>query len=205
MTGTELDRAVLWNAPSGRETFAELAETAVSVQGADLVSGSALAGVPFIITSIAFRPGDVKPSWSDDKAYYASAELVTADEAAFDKARKRGKIGPSCLVEPGEELIFNDGSAGVYRQLVEFCEKAGWIILPEGPEKGERGESRYDTIPAAWSLTKAGRSAVTVETGSGDDPRPVISAYVRLYAKRGLRVSEYSNDSAKDAATWYIA
>lgn len=187
--------------PYAGESWDEMAAVAAVSQGADLVPGEELKGVPFIITSVTFRPGDIRTEKdAPTHLYYVSLELVTGTEAEFERARRRKRINESCPIEPGEELIFNDGSTGVYRQIVRQMEGLGWIRLPDLPENGEKGESRYDALPSTWEFSPASGLR---KTNNADEPS--YSAPVRFLCKRGLRLSEYEGPNGKEARTFYIA
>jgi hypothetical protein len=175
---------------------------AITTKGADLLAATDLVGVPFVITGIALRPGDFMDSRSKDKGYFASLELIAGDEAAFTKARKRKRIPDDCSVDPGERLVFNDGSTGIYRQIVGLMEGLGWITLPEGPEGGPRGESRLDTPIEEWQFTEGNTG---VEVRFDNNGRPVVTAPVRVYCERGVRISQYENDYTRDGKTHYLA
>jgi hypothetical protein len=184
------------------ETWQELTEAAITTKGADLLSGADLKGVPFVITGVTFRQSDFMNPVTKTNPYYVSLELVTGDESAFAKARKRKRIDETCTVDPGERLVFNEGGTGVYRQIVGLMEGLGWITLPEGPEGGAYGESRLDTTPDQWVFTPA---YTGLETRFTPDGETVVTAPVRVYCERGIRISEYENDYTKDGKTRYLA
>jgi hypothetical protein len=184
--------------------WTDLVSGAAVVPGADLVPGGILKGVPFVITSATFRPGDYLSAVTGIKPHYVSLEIVTGDETAFRQAVKRGRVTEECGIDPGEELVFNEAGTGVYRQVVSAFESFGWITLPEGPMEGPYGSSRLDTSPDAWEFTDAA-AAAGVEVRFDAEGRLVVSAPVWLHAKRGLRVSEYENDFTKEGVTRYLA
>jgi hypothetical protein len=187
----------------GGESWPELVSGAITTKGADLLTAAELAGVPFVITGIALRPGDFANPATKEKGYYVSMEIVTGDEAEFAKARKRKRIPEDSSVDPGERLVFNDGSTGIYRQIVGLMEGLGWIKLPDGPEGGPRGESRLDTPVSEWEF--ADPAATGVEVRFDADGQPVVIAPVRVHCERGIRVSQYENDYTKDGKTHYLA
>jgi hypothetical protein len=201
---TEIEKAAPIAFPEylGHENWAELTESAITTKGADLLEAADLTGVPFVITGITIRPGDIADPVSKEKGNYVSLELVTGDEKAFAKAVKRKRIPDTCDIEPGERLVFNDGSTGIRRQIVGLMENLGWIILPEGPEGGKRGESRLDTPPEQWEFAE-GNTGVQVRFDV--DGRAVVTAPLRVLCERGIRVSEYENDYTKDGKTHYLA
>jgi hypothetical protein len=188
----------------GNQGWTDLVTGAAVVPGADLIPGNILRGVPFVITSATFRPGGFLSPVTGVKPHYVSLEIVTGDDAAFAKAVKRGRITEDCPVEPGEELIFNEAGTGVYRQVVSAFESFGWIVLPEGPLEGKFGESRLDTSPSDWGITADGNAA-GVSVREDADGAVTISAPVWLYAKRGLRISEYENEFTREGQTRYLA
>lgn len=186
------------------EQWTDLVSGAIVAPGADLVSGSLLIGVPFVITSATFRPGAYVNAATKAKGHYVSVEVVTGDATAFRNALRRGRITDQCPVEPGEELVFNEGGTGVYRQIVGAMEAFGWITLPEGQAEGASGESRLDTSPGQWGITETGTDAgVTVKIDN--DGNAVVSVPLRIFCKRGLRQSEYQNDYTREGITRYLA
>jgi hypothetical protein len=194
----------------GTESWTDLASGAVVAPGADLIPGNLLIGVPFIITRAVFRPaghitkGDTTFVPDKTTPHYVSLEVVTGDDTTFAKARQRGRITDQCPIDPGEELVFNEGGTGVYRQIVAAFEAFGWIGLPEGPQEGPYGESRMDTPPGEWDFTKSGVSA-GVDVRFAADGGQVVTAPLLILARRGLRQSEYENDYTKEGVTRYLA
>jgi hypothetical protein len=187
--------------PYRGQTYGQLIQDAGIVPGADLVKGDAIIGVPFVTTAVTFRIGDYASAVTRIKGAYANIEIVTGDDAAFARAVKRGRIPTECDIEPMEELIFNEGGTGVYRQLVSAWLDLGWIQLPEGELGGAYGESILDTPLDEWLIVNAGPVVTTADS----EGNPVYSAATRLLVKRGLRVSEYENDFTKEGRTRYLA
>jgi hypothetical protein len=196
--------AVAFPVYRGTETWTDLASGAVVAPGADLIPGNLLIGVPFIITRAVFRPSDYMNAATKTVPHYVSLEIVTGDDATFAKARQRGRITDQCPIDPGEELVFNEGGTGVYRQIVAAFEAFGWIGLPEGPQEGPYGESRMDTPLGEWDFTKSGVSA-GVDVRFAADGGQVVTAPLLILVKRGLRQSEYENDYTKEGVTRYLA
>jgi hypothetical protein len=186
--------------PYAGQSYAELAATAAVLPGGDLVKGDLLIGVPFVITAMTFRVGDYMSAVTKLRGAYVSIEALTGDEKAFKRALKRGRIDEECAFDPEEEIVFNEGGTGAYRQAVQAWEGLGWITLPEGPDGGAYGESRLDTPLAHWDLS----SSAPVDYRVLDEGEPVFSAPVRLLCPRGLRVSEYENDYTKEGRTRYF-
>lgn len=172
----------------------DLASTAHEVLGADLAKDElmdALVGVPFIITRVTFRRGIKRNGY---QAAYVSCEAVIAPESEL---RKRRVNLDNLPFAPGGSVVFNDGSTGIYRQVVAYLRAAGFITLPDGPEEGESGVSIYDLAPADWTAVNIG------ELGADSDGFTTYDANIRLKCPRGLRLSTYTND-AGDAKTRYF-
>lgn len=141
--------------------FAALLEGADFVKGFALTDKAELVGKVFIITHIRFNPG-----MGGD---FVSAEAVTRE---------------------GSNIVFNDGSTGIRRQLVNYLSQKGLVDPGKGPEEGP--ECRYDNPFSDWKKGKE-------EAVNGWD--------IRLVCARGLRVSEYEwpAGSGQLASTWYLA
>jgi hypothetical protein len=178
----------------GAEDWDALTGSADEVVGHELISGEAadkLIGVPFVITRVIFREGVQRPKtpYRDD---YVSCEAVVAPQEILVQRARRGRLDlDEISVDPGEHIIFNDGSTGIYRQIVQYLEAKGLIRLPDGPDVGGKGESRFDLPRTQWD---EGDEAAT----SGIN--------IRLLCPRGLRYSEYTNEYNPDGSkTRYIA
>jgi hypothetical protein len=153
---------------------------AVEVAGYSLIGGkenektiSLLEGVPFLIENVTFRPGDITPDGQDGPRDYVSVECLVAPQY-------RNRF-------PRAHVVFNDGSTGIYRNIVKELAKRDYVTLPEGPEDGEANTTRYD-----------------VSFSSGED-QPVTFPRINIFCPEGLRKSEYSRKGAPDGTTWYIA
>ena len=170
----------------GTEQWA--AEGTDTIVGHDLAKGElldTLVGVPFAITRLTFRRGIPKRDGTDSAV--CAVEGVIAPEDVL----KRRRVNMAELPwEPGAQIVFNDGSTGIYRQLVQYIsEVKGYVTLPEGlPEGGGYGESRYDLAHWEWSRINAG------EVTTDRDGNPVYTINIRLTCPRGIRVSEYESD-----------
>jgi hypothetical protein len=181
-------------------------DDADEVEGHDLLRDEALydvVGVPFMALKAIFRDGIQRKGseWRDD---YVSLELRVAPVQTIlanltrIQARRRS-FGVAELTAdqvaslPGEQLVINDGSTGLYRQVVEYLSAKGLIFLPEGAEQGEKGETIFDLPRSKW-------------VNGMEDATAGID--IRLRCSRGLRFSDYSNEFTGDsekARTWYIA
>lgn len=185
-------------------SFSDMLGEAVEVQGNQLVKddiADELVGVPFLITRVVFRPGKVDPHDKTRRLAYVSCESVIADEAYI--ARRKINLDAKPFL-PNDHIVVNDGSTGIYRQVLAVMESQGFIILPEGPVAGPKGETRYDTPPSEWVEMPAGE-AWMAEATSDDAGFLYYAADVRIFAPRGLRLSEYGNEYTEDGKTRYLA
>lgn len=197
-------QAPLVHSPYDRNamSFSDMLDEAVEVQGNQLVKddiADELEGVPFVITKVTFRPGMLDPGDKSRRLAYVSCEAVIADEVYLAKRKVNLDEKPFL---PGDHIVFNDGSTGIYRQIVAVLESVGYITLPDGPVAGPKGACRYDAPPAEWDETPVGESHVDQSMGENFWH---YSADVRIFAPRGIRVSEYANDYTQDGKTRYLA
>lgn len=132
------------------------------VAGRPLVDKGSMIGVPFVITSVAFRKGNKDAGGTQHD--FVSCEITTVTATPI-------------------EAVFNDGSTGIRRQVVSYLAEKG--VVPDA----------YKENPDApiWVL--------------GDDAEKDPEFSIRFLAPRGLRVSEYLNESAPNgkASTYYLA
>lgn len=158
----------------------------------------ALVGVPFAITRVVFRRGIPKQGLTYEPAVCA-VECVIAPEHVL----RRRRIDMSMLpFEPGAQVVFNDGSTGVYRQIVAYLAASGRIELPEGAENGPMGETKYDLPPSEWTAFHAGE----LWYDANKDGFLSYAVNVRYSCPRGLRISEYENDyNPEGGKTRYLA
>jgi hypothetical protein len=172
------------------------------VEGYDLLKDDALfelVGVPFMATKAIFRDG-IQAKGAEWRSDYVSLELRTAPESVIrrdlprilSRRKAAGLDGKDFASVGDEQLVINDGSTGIYRQVVQYLAAKGKITLPEGEEEGEKGESIYDLPRSQW-LSGAEEATEGIE--------------ITLRCSRGLRFSEYENEYTGDgkARTWYIA
>ena len=200
------DPAPLVHTPYDRNSmsFSDMLGEAVEVQGNQLVKDDVadeLEGVPFLITRVTFRPGFPDPANRARRLAYVSCECVIADDDYL--ARRKINLDAKPFL-PGDHIVFNDGSTGVYRQILAVLESQGYITLPEGNVSGPYGQTRYDAPPAEWLDYPVG-DAKTMEVTSEAPGFVQYTADVRIFAPRGLRISEYSNDFTADGKTRYLA
>lgn len=167
----------------------EASSTAAEVLGYSLYGGKendrkldALVGVPFVITGISFREGDIIPALG-----------TLLPDGTRDKESPRDYVSLECLIHPDyaptfkrKYIVFNDGSTGIYRQIVAFLASRGEFPLNESlPESGDANTTRYD-----------------ISLSHGPDEPEEFKGNLRC--PEGLRKSEYKGP-AGDSVTWYLA
>lgn len=153
----------------------------------------ALEGVPFLIHRVYFRPSEVS-----GRKNYVTCEAKIADRTLLERRHVRVDSLP---FDPGDLVVFNDGSTGIYRQVVAYLHGKGFIALPDPVVvRGKYGECSYDLPPDEWANIFAGDLRFT-PLGEA-----VYTANIRLFAKRGIRISDgYENEWTKDGKTRYLA
>lgn len=165
----------------------------------------ALEGVPFLITRMTFREADTGLA----RESYVTCEVLLAPQPVMERRRVNLAMLP---FDPGDMIVFNDGSTGIYRQCVKYLSAKGFISLPEdlamegpGPSfNKEKGESEYvcvyDLPPDKWTDVHAG------DMRYEPSGRALYTVNVRCFAKRGIRISDgYENEWTKDGKTRYLA
>jgi hypothetical protein len=154
---------------------------AIVIEGYDLIGGKEneakldlLIGVPLLIHNAIFRRGDITPAGWAGPRDYVSCEL----EVRPDHAHKF----------PRATMVVNDGSTGIYRQVVAALVERGMVNVPENmPEEGEANSTRYDVS----------------FTDTDNDHREFRD--VKIYCPVGFRASDYKNPDGSDGRTWYLA
>ncbi len=197
-------RALSTLAEAGLTTqYQSMLASAAIAEGHELVDQLALVDVPFIVTGVTYRDGIPTPDKRPTN--YLSIEILIGDAEALRRRKERGKLPQTWdAFDPHERLVFNDGSTGIARQITAYLESQGVIVLPDGPDGGDAGESRFDTYRGEWPGIDIGvREDGTLEPlyvkfGPGE-AAPFLSL------PRGLRRSDYA--SAKlggaEATTFY--
>jgi|SRR6266851_2987181 len=170
------------------------------VEGYDLLKDDALyqvVGVPFMVTRAVFRDG-IQRKGNETRDDYVSIEIRVAPQIAWDISRitqrRRALELPdgTPVAHADEQLVLNDGSTGLYRQIVQYLAAKGMITLPNGDEEGEKGDSIFDLPRSEW------------QEGADEGTKGFD---IKLRCSRGLRFSDYKNQYTGDdeARTWYIA
>jgi hypothetical protein len=136
-----------------------------------------LIGVPFLIKNVTFRPGDIFPDGQEEARDYVSVECLIRPDHAHKFNRRY--------------VVFNDGSTGIYRQIVAALDARGMIELDESlPESGDANTTRYD---------------VSFSDPAGDEANAREFRDLRLFCPEGLRKSDYTTARGTQAITWYLA
>jgi hypothetical protein len=184
-----------WNEPDADE-----------VDGHDLLKDEGLedaVGVPFLAFKAIYRDGIQRKGvkYRDDycslEFRVAPARTILAGLGRIQSRRASYGVQPLTTEQlanlPGEQLVVNDGSTGLYRQITEYLAAKQKITLPAGPESGEKGTCVYDLPRSQW-LTGADEATDGIE--------------IQLRCSRGLRYSKYPSEFLPEgelATTWYIA
>lgn len=197
--------------------FDRLVQNADRVDGGELVDPldlPALIGCPLAITRLTYRQGDITQKGETEPGPYVSVEMVLGNETWFTRRRvvekwsrdaKRSGGNPFPFF-PEDGLVYNDGSTGIYRQVTEYLDQKGFIVVGgDLPAGGPKGESKYDLAPHHWADFNVGEFRLNDDgfglyeidlTADGRSP---------LFCVRGFRVSEYENQFTKEGATYYLA
>src|SRR5882762_4135539 len=105
-----------------------LVSTADEILGYDLAAGEVaddLVGIPFALTAVTFRPGVMR---GKTRQAYVSVEVRIAnklDLRLINTRRESSRLARIPGLEtlafgPDSHVVFNDGSTGVYRQMVKY-------------------------------------------------------------------------------------
>ena len=189
------------------EDWGNLITEADEIVGYDLArdeTADDLVGVPFLITGVVFRPGVLRGT---ERSAYVSCECRIAprlDLRLINTRRESSRLGKvpdleQLTFEPDAHVVFNDGSTGVYRQIVKYLAMKGFITLSDPiVEAGSYGESSFDQPPSRWADTSTG------QISRDEDGWVGYTTPIRLYCPRGLRLSLYENDYTQTGKTRYI-
>lgn len=159
------------------EDFSTLAkELTAQTEGRDLADKAGLEGMPFIMTSFTFRPGTNKPGAK-------KGEIIFGDYVSVE-----------AVTYTNQRIVFNDGSTGIRRQVVNWLIAQGIIPALDDP----------DTAFQYWDS----ENVLGTWGGAADKPTLKIEATrtgepIRFLARHGLRSSEYTNEYG-DSVTWYL-
>ncbi len=135
----------------------------------DLVDKESLLGVPFVITSFTFRQSDMA------KVEYVSVEATTKDD---------------------QRIVFNDGSTGVRRDLVNYCAARGIFEVQGDESKFDPNGSLFDM--AANEVIDWSVDDVVAGVDSNGMWYATVHAPRGILVRKGLRKSEYGPSSDYD-------
>lgn len=188
--------------------YQSLAADAYVVDSGELIKNAdlgTLEKVPFVITHVAFRKGDITPKGADEPNAYVSITATIADEPTLLKLHKFKRINlDELMFMPEEAIVFNDGSTGVKRQITEFLHQTQYIRVADDKSMkigGGAGESSFDLPPHKWNEVYAGQLQFDPD-GFGLYETKLTKP---IHCRRGLRSSEYANQYTNEGVTWYLA
>lgn len=187
---------------SAWEEATQIASVLVSYDVAKDEYLDALAGIDMVITGVTYRPGMegrsyvslecmLSPRWDIRRVNLARAasglpKLDTLDDLPW---------------EPGEHVVINSGSTGIYRQITEILYTTGAIKLQEPiVPTGKRGECSFDASVASWLDVMIGERWV-----NPDGEAVYTNRTIRVRCRKGVRISSYTTDDYGDATTYYLA
>lgn len=207
--------------PAQRSYFDDLIENAaVRDSGVLVLTGQEafLIGCPLVVKGVTIRPSEIKNAVTGKHGTYVSLELVIGNERAMTSVRFTP--APDFPWEPEESIILNDGSTGLKRQVLSYLQANNAIDVRNGSEKavvagGKIGISYFDRLPTEWNgidvenipgvecnITSDTEFSVYIPLdGNGSDG----SGIRPIFARRGLRVSEYANEYTQSGETYYFA
>lgn len=169
------------------------------ISGFTLVSKDELLGVPHVITKVTY--------WKPlaEQLGMVSCEATVASIPILERAIERGWIPhvtniSQLKLEPNERVVYNDGGTGIRRQITQLLNQVG--VINVGREDVEDG-SRFDVAWPEWEEFSEYRRQ-SAEVGNVPCCSRVGDRPFLLNVVRGLSVSEYSNDYASDAKTYYL-
>jgi hypothetical protein len=193
------------------EDWETLLASADEILGYDLAKDETaddLVGVPFLLTKVIFRPGVMRDG---KRMAYVSCECRVGPALDLRKvnigreASRLPKITDLDVLAfgPDSHVVFNDGSTGVYRQIVKYLWSRKFIALKDPViEAGSYGETSFDIPPGGWAGIATGE---TTTIGEGKDIFTGYVADIRLFCPRGLRNSLYENEYTQTGRTRYLA
>lgn len=160
-----------------------------------------LLGVPHVIIGVTYQmPTPARPRG------YVSLRGIVGNESKLEEAKRRRWIpnGGDIPFNPEERIVYNDGSTGIRRQVTEMLDKWGMIKVghEEGFEATDHFPTRFDLPWEEWE--RFDQVEVQGENMVPGFTRNHNGNLFALHVMRGLRVSEYSNDKADDAKTFYL-
>lgn len=169
------------------------------IPGFGLVSDKdQLIGVPHAIIGVTFQMPVKDKAAPAGERDYVTLRAIVADQAHLDEAVERRWIpAGKPPFKPGELICYNDGSTGIRRDVVKILQNFGLI------EVGHEDEPNRFDLP--WTMWNS--FSQFAEQGENTVPEFSTNHQGNLFVLkvgRGLRKSEYSNDYAENAVTYYL-
>jgi hypothetical protein len=181
----------------------EAAAGAVSLGGADLLEKENLKyleRINHLVFGLDFRQGEFMDNGHDGAYVSISGRIAPL---AVLRRKYKGAI-EDLPFYPGDDVVYNAGDTGLYRQMVKIIADKGYIKLPDPVIVGGKlGESTYDLNPAKWEGFDSERVVLRRNDEGGFAS---VHIDILISAPRGLRSSEYDGGPGiGKAATYYIA
>lgn len=188
---------------------------ALTIEGLQVVQKGWLLGVPFTVTGVTFwRPAANRDAACGYRMGMVSCECTIADLATLERQITRGRVlerndNQTRIITdidqlafyPGERVVFNDESTGVRRTIVWMLIQQGMIQVPESHPQynGNRLDMPWILWDSFCEDTTQGEGNIVPKFTKLPSGNPFL-----IRAARGLRVSEYSNESTPDGLTYYF-
>lgn len=191
-------------------SFSELLDLeSFVIDGFTEVGKDELQGVPHVVTGVTFWTPKRNPDKTLQRGF-VSVECTIGDANALDIALRRGWIPnktsqDQLLFSPNERVVYNDGSTGVRRQLVQILHDAKLIDVGT---RDVTDASRFDVPWLEWeSFTQFttqgkdsdGQDIIVPSIKTKPNGNPLI-----IVVPRGLVKSEYSNSYTDDGVTYFL-
>lgn len=161
-----------------------------------------LIGVPHVVVGVTFQmPVKDKAREANNmggERDYVTLRALVADDVFLREAEERQWIpGGKCAFREQELICYNDGSTGIRRDIVRILDSVGLISIGH-----ENHPNRLDLPWTMWDSFS--QSAVQGENIVPEFTTSHTGSMFVLKVGRGLRKSQYSNDYAEDAVTYYL-
>lgn len=192
---------------ANRHNWQDIQSDAVDLGGADLLDADVidyLVKVPHTIVKVAFYQGKALEN-GHSGAFVSATAMIAPEEILAKRFRGNDKVSDyhGLPFYGGDIVVYNDGSTGMYRQIVKALHNNGFIALPDPViEGGEGGNSTYDLHPSQWTGIDGQRArALPLKDNNAWGG---VEFDIRISAPRGIRYSEYDGPTGP-ARTRYIA
>lgn len=197
-------------------------EGGYTAAGFNLIPKNFLLGVPLVVTGLRFQP-IIVPEKGPNKGVkprgYVTCEAAVYPELDVKRQVTMGRVVhylgdrkfetaaslEDLKVAPTERIVFNDGSTGIRRQIVQLLHNNGFIQVVPTPKIDER-DPILDTPWDEWTnigvqRTMIGEIEAPYICRSYDGAKPLT-----IRCPRGLRVSDYENPTGQGdiAETYYL-